>query len=219
MNSMPAVLYEIDSVPTGTNVFQRDALPAVNRRRRHPDAGCNWAHCSICWEDTPVAGPDGFTDNGDKSPLTPYGEAQKAAQVRRFSTGATRDVDESKFDYEGFLSPLALKRFAEYMHANRRQKDGSLRDSDNWQKGIPLDAYMKSAWRHFVNLWLSHRGQQADEDIETSLVALMFNVQGYLHEVLKAKQVGESDDIFDIMSRVGADAFNSMPAASRLGNE
>jgi hypothetical protein len=69
--------------------------------------------------------------------------------VRTFSTGATRDTDEGKLDFEGFLSPTVLKAFAEYMHEKRKMPDGSLRDSDNWQRGIPVDAYMKSMWRHF----------------------------------------------------------------------
>ena len=107
--------------------------------------------------------------------------------VREFDTGATRNVDASKFDYEGFLSPLALERFAEYMHANRTQADGTFRDSDNWQKGIPFDSYMKSMWRHFFDVWKWHRGLPAGEDIETALCALMFNAQGYLHEHLKRK--------------------------------
>jgi hypothetical protein len=109
------------------------------------------------------------------------------AEMRNFDTGATRNVDNSKPDYEGFLSPLALKRFAEYMNANRVQADGKVRDSDNWQKGIPLESYMKSGFRHFFDWWQNHRGIAADEDIEVALCALMFNAQGYLHEIMKAK--------------------------------
>jgi hypothetical protein len=109
--------------------------------------------------------------------------------MREFETGATRDSDDGKLDYEGFLSALALERFARYMHKHRFQADGKLRSADNWQKGIPLDAYMKSLWRHFMDLWRSHRGYSAVEpDIEEVLCALMFNVQGYLHEVLRRKQ-------------------------------
>ena len=113
--------------------------------------------------------------------------------MRQFETGATRNVDENKYDYEGFLSPIALKAFAEYMHNNRVQADGKLRDSDNWQKGIPLDSYMKSMYRHFFSVWENHRGIKSDEDIITSLCALMFNVQGYLHEYLKDNNLSEKD--------------------------
>ena len=104
--------------------------------------------------------------------------------IRKFDTGATRDADDGKLDFEGFLSPRVLHRFAEYMHHHRKQSDGSLRDSDNWQKGIPRDAYMKSTWRHFMDVWKHHRGLDVEEDLETALCALLFNVQGMLHEVL-----------------------------------
>ena len=109
-------------------------------------------------------------------------------RIRQFETGATRDQDLTKPDYEGFLCPLVLERFGQYMHQNRIQPDGNLRDSDNWQKGIPRDAYIKSAWRHFVNWWKHHRGLPANESAEDALCALLFNVMGYLHEHLKAKR-------------------------------
>ena len=105
--------------------------------------------------------------------------------MRTFKTGATRDSDENKLDFEGFLSPLVLERFAEYMHAHRKQNDGKLRDSDNWQKGIPRDAYMKSMWRHFFDVWKLHRGLKCQYDMKMALCALLFNVQGMLHEELK----------------------------------
>lgn len=104
------------------------------------------------------------------------------ANMRKFESGATRNSDESKLDFEGFLSPTALEHFAEYMNKNRVQADGNIRDSDNWQKGIPLDSYMKSMFRHFFDVWKAHRGLETPEDMITNLSALMFNVQGYLHE-------------------------------------
>ena len=108
--------------------------------------------------------------------------------IRTFATGATRDTDQGKFDFEGFLSPIVLERYAAYMHKHRVQADGTLRASDNWTKGIDLDAYMKSAWRHFHDWWKQHRGYSSQEDIEDSLCALIFNAQGYLFELLKKKQ-------------------------------
>jgi hypothetical protein len=107
-------------------------------------------------------------------------------EIRTFETGATRDTEAGKLDYEGFLSPWALSSFAEYMHRHRTQSDGTLRDSDNWQKGIPTDAYMKSAWRHFTDVWQHHRsGAKNEMALEEALCALLFNVQGYLHELVK----------------------------------
>lgn len=116
--------------------------------------------------------------------------------MRQFDTGATRDSDTSKLDYEGFLSPLVLKRYAEYLNKHRTQADGKLRDSDNWQKGIPLKAYMKSMWRHFMDVWSFHRDEQKvkPELKEEALCAVIFNASGYLHEFLK-KQIVEEMEI------------------------
>lgn len=107
--------------------------------------------------------------------------------TRQFDTGANRDTDEGKLDFEGFLSPRVLKEFAEYMHANRHLPNGEFRDSDNWQKGIPQDVYMKSAWRHFFDVWAHHRGlhELAEEDLNKAICGVMFNIMGYFHEELK----------------------------------
>lgn len=113
--------------------------------------------------------------------------AETAAVMRTFETGATRNVDDNKLDYEGFLSPIALERYAQYLHKHRFQADGKVRDSDNWQKGIPFNVYMKSLFRHFMDLWKLHRGYTADESLEDALCAVIFNAQGYLHENLKMK--------------------------------
>lgn len=108
-------------------------------------------------------------------------------KVRKFNTGATRDTNEGKNDYEGFISPLVIKRFGDYMSKHRIQSDGTLRDSDNWKKGIPKEAYIKSAWRHFLDWWFEHRGYKSRDGLEDALCALLFNVQGYLYEILKKK--------------------------------
>jgi len=107
--------------------------------------------------------------------------------MREFETGALRNRDEEALGYEGFLSPLALKAFGEYMHRHRFTADGQVRTPDNWQKGMPLESYMESAWRHLMDLWLHHRGypEQARESVMDALCGLFFNVQGYMHETLK----------------------------------
>lgn len=115
-------------------------------------------------------------------------QAEDSGQKRTFDTGATRDTDEGKLDFEGFLSPTVLELYAEYMHKNRFLRDGTVRDADNWQKGIPTREYMKSGFRHFFDWWKLHRGLPARDDLETALCALLFNVMGYLHEILKEKQ-------------------------------
>ena len=114
------------------------------------------------------------------------------ASMRQFETGATRNADQEKFDYEGFNSPLVMDRFAEYMHKHRKLVEGGMRDSDNWQLGIPLAAYMKSAWRHFLDVWRQYRGHPGQDTLEDSLCALKFNVDGFLHETIKARLARDS---------------------------
>jgi len=129
----------------------------------------------------------------------PNGEkAQQDAKVRQFGTGATRSAEANKNDYEGFLSPSALEAFGTYMTKHRVQADGSLRDSDNWQKGIPLASYRKSMVRHVIDLWALERGhvtagvlvdhhdREDSAKVKLDLAcAILFNVQGYIHELLK----------------------------------
>lgn len=106
--------------------------------------------------------------------------------MRNFGTGATRNDDTEALDFEGFLSPLSLKAYAEYMHGHRTQKDGSLRDSDNWQKGIPLDSYIKSGFRHMFDWWIEHRtGSGSRDGLKDAICAVIFNASGYLHELVK----------------------------------
>jgi len=110
-------------------------------------------------------------------------------KIRTFDSGATRNDDKDQIDYEGFFSPLVFEEFGKYMHKNRKQADGKMRDSDNWQKGIPLKAYMKSLFRHFVDLWKEHRGYPSREGIKSALCGIIFNAMGYLHEILKREEI------------------------------
>ena len=107
--------------------------------------------------------------------------------IREFETGATRDSEEGKYDYEGFLSPFALEAYAKYMHDHRYLKNGTLRASDNWQKGILLSSYMKSMWRHLVCAWTWHRGGKGNETLNFALCGIIFNAMGYLHEIERRK--------------------------------
>jgi hypothetical protein len=110
---------------------------------------------------------------------------KRVKQVRTFESGATRDDDDTKLDYEGFFSPVVLRAYAEYMYKHRIQTDGKLRASDNWQKGIPKDQYMKSLFRHFMDLWLEHRGYNSREGSKAAIYGIMFNSMGYLFELLR----------------------------------
>ena len=109
----------------------------------------------------------------------------KPRTMREFETGATRDTDDEKFDYEAFFSPQVLERRAAYMHRHAVQADGSRREGDNWQRGMPKAVYMKSMFRHFMDLWMLHRSEFApSDDVEEALCAIMFNAEGYLYELL-----------------------------------
>ena len=124
-------------------------------------------------------------------------------KVRTFKTGATRDSDVSKYDFEGFLSPVFIESFGAYMHKHRLQPDGKLRDSDNWQKHFGENHFsvcMKSLWRHFLDLWMLHRGfkrfdKQDGHEITKieALCAIFFNVQAYADKLLK-DQKGKNHD-------------------------
>lgn len=109
---------------------------------------------------------------------------ESSSPIRSFSTGATRDTDSDKLDFDGFLCPMVLERYAQYMNANRMMPDGSMRGSDNWKKGIPQDVYRKSAWRHFFGFW-KHclRGEKSLAIVDAC--GILFNVMGWMHEELK----------------------------------
>lgn len=119
--------------------------------------------------------------------------------VREFATGANRDRAEGKLDYLGFCSPKAQRRFGAYMNKNRRLADGSIRDSDNWQKGIPIPVYAESLMRHAQEVHElirdavratkigAHRlltdapvDHPAMLAIDEAVTALFFNAQGWL---------------------------------------
>ena len=118
-------------------------------------------------------------------------EAEIITGGRYYESGAYRDTAAGKPQYEGYLSPLTLRRFGQYMLKHQEQSDGQMRASDNWQKGIPLQDYMDSMWRHFMDVWTMHRDETCRytyEEMEEALCALLFNVMGYLHEELKGQQ-------------------------------
>ena len=130
--------------------------------------------------------------------------------MRQFETGATRDSDETKFDYDGFLSPAVIEAFGQYMHNHRKQSDGRLRDSDNWQKGIPQSVYRKSLWRHFWEVWSLHRANKKGPQLMEALMAMLFNIQGLAHELIKENRVPEvadkgcrQEDTFGIGGTIG----------------
>lgn len=121
---------------------------------------------------------------------------QGECQMRKFETGATRNKSENKLAYSRFLSPEVIHRYCQYLHKHRRQKDGSLRDPDNWKKGIPEDVYLESLLRHNIDVWRLCYGMEVLDpdtnkrvDLEDLLCAVMFNSMGFLYEILKRKKM------------------------------
>ena len=48
---------------------------------------------------------------------------------------------------------------------------------------------MQSAYRHFMDVWMCHRGWRTG--MEEALCGVLFNMMGYLHVVLMEKREGE----------------------------
>lgn len=121
-------------------------------------------------------------------------ESKDNGKMRTFGSGAVRDTSVDKLDYEACLSPLVLKRYAEYVKSCRVQPDGNIRADDNWQKGFGLSVWMKSKWRHLITTWRCYRDPSYG-DIEKSLCAEFFNTHGMLHEILVNKMVGNAPQL------------------------
>lgn len=117
-------------------------------------------------------------------------DEHEANKIRKFESGATRSPLGNKLQLEGYLNPLVIKRFGEYMKKHQTDSAGNQREADNWQLGMGRDSHIDSKHRHDLDLWLHHRGyaDRADEPLEEALCAIMFNTMGYLLDVLKEKR-------------------------------
>jgi hypothetical protein len=93
------------------------------------------------------------------------------------------------------------------MHEHRILPDGSRRDPDNWKKGISLDSYIKSLTRHLLDLQRLHRGlpSRNGDDIFAAVGAIQFNINGYAHEIEKAR--------IEAARNRDADSASARPAA------
>lgn len=113
--------------------------------------------------------------------------------LRAFETGATRDTGQGKLAYDRFNSPRVERRYAEYLEKHRTQSDGTLREPDNWKKGIPVEVYRSSLTRHTAEV-----NEQTNPDngfaifnvmdreaLEDTLCAIIFNAKGLLFEITR----------------------------------
>lgn len=107
-----------------------------------------------------------------------------------------RNSDNGKYDIEGFINPLVLDKFYEYMHHHRFLENWEMRNSDNWQKWFWEEHYevcMKSLLRHVHDLWMEHRGYKSREWVHSALMGSLFNLMAY------AKKYYEED--YDLSER------------------
>jgi hypothetical protein len=170
------------------------------RKDQHPtyhQCTCGEKHEAEPWlRHNPTDGsePD-YSDSVGPINGSPMKVAADASEIRTFPTGATRDSSGGKPDYEGYLAPLVLQRFGEYMLEHQVQANGIIRSSDNWQRGMPRGVYLSSLLRHVIGttttpgLWALHRSRQDGKEIEDALCAIIFNAQGYLLELIRARTV------------------------------
>ena len=135
-------------------------------------------------------------------------------QVRVWDSGGKRDTDVNKLDYEGFFSPLVLKRFAKYMNKNRKMADGSIRESDNWQKGFGnleehSETCMKSLMRHFMDVWGIHREDESiGVDLDEALCGVMFNAMAWLFKLLESRQDFSMDTYIKDIKKIQKEHIN-----------
>ena len=111
-------------------------------------------------------------------------------EIRTFGSGATRDTDEGKLDFEAALSPIVVERFVQYMCKNKKQANGKIRECDNWQ-GLfgpaHLNVCLKSAMRHMWSWWKAHRGYSVADGLEDAVCGVIFNAMAYLFKILNER--------------------------------
>jgi len=109
--------------------------------------------------------------------------------VRKFNSGAIRDLDTTKEDYVETISWTALKKYAQYM-TGKKNKYGQ----GNFKKGIPIDSYEQSMSRH-VQKYFANKYEFGDcEPEERHIEAIIFNCFGILHEE-EMKRLGKRDGV------------------------
>jgi len=117
--------------------------------------------------------------------------------MRIFPTGATRDDNIGKLNPVRGLSIQVEECYLNYLGRHRRQKDGSLRDWDNWKRGIDVEAYRESLSRHVRDAVRASMGLPVPEDasLKDLLCAIRFNTDGWLFELLAAESGNREEAI------------------------
>ena len=113
--------------------------------------------------------------------------------TRVSDTGATRNSNVGKINYQGALSPVVLEAYGKYIEKHSLLPDGTIRNNKNWQKlfGTPQEhreVCIESAWRHFIDILMEHDGYESRDGIDEALGGLMFNIQAYWFSILKERR-------------------------------
>lgn len=179
----------------------------------HPDSFGGMDVNFNCGQGDGYKGLESAYDAPTKEPFIarmPPAPARDNGVIKTFATGAIRSSDEGKNAYEGFLSMEALEEFGDYMTRHRKLPDGSLRDPDNWKKGMGLDSFIGSLLRHTFELVALHtrgyvtrriRREMPDKVSDLDFLkreiacAILFNVQGYLHEYLAGPRPASGSEL------------------------
>lgn len=93
-----------------------------------------------------------------------------------FPSGAIRDSQEDKPDFNETISWTAFNRYAKYM-TGKKSKYGA----GNFKRGIPTESYVKSMLRHVDKFMRNTFENGDDEKNEDHLSAIVFNVFGIMH--------------------------------------
>jgi len=120
-------------------------------------------------------------------------EVRHSSELRNFDTGAIRDNDDSKINYQGALSPLVLEAYGAYIQKHSLLPDGTRRNNKNWQNLFGTheehrQVCIESAWRHFIDLLMEHDGYDSRDGLDEAIGGLMFNIQAYWFSVLKERR-------------------------------
>ena len=95
-------------------------------------------------------------------------QTKDSGERQEFETGARRDTQDDKPRY-ALISPIALRRLAELLGRGAKKYGDR-----NWEKGIPLDRYYDSMFRH-MQQW--YEGDVSEDH----LAAVMFNAMAIIH--------------------------------------
>lgn len=115
-----------------------------------------------------------------------------------YVTGAKRSEGEGRPNHAGYNSPWVTKFFGRYMLKHQVCADGSKREAHNWKLGQPIERYMASLSRHYLELqemWDRihlYEGSTPENlrDFEEALGGVLFNVNGMIHEYERSKETG-----------------------------